>query len=154
MKSSVDMRRSRPVIYSSVLRILWVMAFVILLILVILTIQYPYYHQTDSIVSFLGVQVVFILPLLAQLMNSGQVMSPLEQQILASDIVDYVKHFKQQHPASDSGDVNDNNRHGDDEETGIELAGGAEGESVSLGDVVTSAGQVILNRMYSNPYTR
>jgi len=60
---------------------MWVIAFMILLTQVILTLQYPYYNQTSSLVSFLSVQVVFILPLLAQVMLSNQPNNALEQAI-------------------------------------------------------------------------
>jgi len=77
---------------------MWVIAFMILLTLVILTLQYPYYNQTSSLVSFLSVQVVFILPLLAQVMLGNQPNNALEQAILQSDVKEYIRKFIKDHP--------------------------------------------------------
>lgn len=144
---------------------MWIMAFVILLILVILTIQYPYYNQTDSIVSFLGVQLVFILPLLAQFMNGGMAVNPLEDQILASDIIDYIRASETQqpqHPASVITNQTDEDHHengvagteDDDECIGSINGGFSDGQNAGgIVNTVASTGQIYLNKMYSNPYS-
>ena len=163
--------RSKSPIYNSVLRIMWVIAFLLLLILVILTIQYPYYHQSDSIISFLGVQVVFVLPLLAQLMNGGVTVSALEQQIMASDIVEYIGNYvllqqkqSQTNPGDDGGQggasqEQNANRHDDadvDADSAAESianAGGNAGDA-NAGNAFADTGSTVLNRLYDNPFAK
>lgn len=91
--------KSRETVYTCVLRVLWILSFVILLLLVILTLQYPYYHQADSIVSFLGVQVVFVLPLLAQLVYNNNRYSSLQETIIRRDVTLYIKNYLKSNPA-------------------------------------------------------
>lgn len=91
---------SRSTIYNCVLRILVVIAFMLLVILVILTLQYPYYFQMDSIVSFLGLQVVFFLPLLSGLVNNNDQFSALEESILQRDLKAYIEQYEEDHPAA------------------------------------------------------
>jgi hypothetical protein len=136
--------RSRPEIYSSLLRIIWILAFAMLLILVILTIQYPHYHQTDSSMSFLGVQIIFVLPLLAQFMNSGGLMSPLEKRILRSDIEEYIQQElskranNQNNDEGQNGDAKGGGREEGDDPEDIELQ--SEGDSDLDGQSLDSIG--------------
>lgn len=102
--------KSRVTVYRCVLRILWIMAFVFLLLMVILTLQYPYDHQTDSIVSFLGVQVVFVLPLLAQFVYNNKRYSSLEETIIHRDVVLYIKNYLKTHPVVHSKSAQDGNQ--------------------------------------------
>ena len=159
-------RRSRTPIYNSVLRIMWVVAVLLLLILVILTIQYPYYHQSDSIISFLGVQVVFVLPLLAQLMNNGVTVSALEQQIMTGDIIEFISNYvllQQQQKQSQGGDPDDavnqhdaeghdrNDTDADPAAESIAVLGGNAGLT-NAGDVFADTGSSVLNGLYVNPF--
>lgn len=140
---------------------MWVLAFLILMVLVILTVQYPYNNQTSSIVSFLGVQVVFVLPLLAQFMNSGASISPLEQQILTSDIEQFIKNYVKQHPeivqveprqdgAAGSGD----DGAARDDAIVIESPsdGGGDKNGGGVTGVVAATGTEFINKIFTNPY--
>lgn len=92
---------SRSTIYNCVLRILVVIAFMLLVLLVILTIQYPYYFQMESIVSFLGVQVVFFLPILSSLVNGNNQFSDLEKTVLERDLKTYIEQYEKDHPPTE-----------------------------------------------------
>ncbi|ESO00556.1 hypothetical protein HELRODRAFT_192523 [Helobdella robusta] len=118
---------SRNLIYSCFLRIFWILTFMFLLVLVVLTLQYPYNTKLNSLVPFLGVQVVFVLPYLTKFMYVSQTSSPLEDTVLKRDLRDYISQYIKQRPelkdphpengsvtellkSSSSDNLNDNNK--------------------------------------------
>lgn len=115
--------KSRATVYTCVLRILWILSFVFLLLMVILTLQYPYYHQTDAIVSFLGVQVVFVLPLLAQFVYNNNRYSSLEETIIHRDVVLYIKNYLKNHPVHPNSTPGENGDERDEAAEGEEVDG-------------------------------
>lgn len=169
--------KSREIVYTHVLRVLWVLTFVVLLLLDILTLQYPYYHQIDSIASFLGVQVVFILPLLAQMVYNNNRYSSLQETIIRRDVTLFIKNYLKSNPSpfptvskdrqrNEGDDTNDDGggehegaKGGDDEEEAEnediegELKGagdGYHGEDVSQA-IFTGGQRVLEMNGFKNP---
>ena len=89
---------TRSLLYSIFLKIFWVLVFILLLLLVVLTLQFPYNTKLTSIVQFLGVQVVFVLPYLAKIMYVSNQISPLENTIMRKDLFSYVEQYINERP--------------------------------------------------------
>jgi len=96
--------RSKSVLYTCLLHIMWGIAFMILLTLLILTLEYPYYNQTLSSFLFLDQNldsfpsVVFIIPLIAQVVLNNQQNNSLEQAIFLIDIEEHIKKYSKMYP--------------------------------------------------------
>ena len=96
--------RSHAIIEACFRRIVRSLTFIMLGALVIMTVQFPYNFQLDSIASFLSVQVVFVLPMLAQSMQ-GISLSAVETYVLQKDVRAYIDDYIKRNNLTDESAV-------------------------------------------------
>ena len=137
---------SRSLLYACFLKLLWVLSLLLLLLLVVLTLQYPYNTKLTSIVPFLGVQVIFVLPYLTKIMYVNNQVSPLEETVMKKDLHNYVKQYIKDRPELK---IDETQLNGKDSESGNSLQINSELQN-RLGidtDVLVSAATEVVKKM-------